>query len=140
MGSKYDDIINLPHHQSDRHPRMSMKQRAAQFAPFAALAGYAESIDEAHRLTEDFAALDATVIEEADRALQELAAYIDRGESPTATCTYFEPDTRKAGGAYRTETIQIKKIDRYTSELILADGSKLPIQNIIEIALSQEKL
>ena len=140
MSSKYDDIINLPHHQSDKHPHMTMKQRAAQFAPFAALAGYAESIGEAHRQTDEFAALDATVIEEADRTLQELAAYIDRGESPTATCTYFEPDTRKAGGAYRTEAIQIKKIDRYTSELILADGSKLPIQNIIEIAPSQETL
>ena len=91
MSSKYDDIINLPHHQSDKHPHMTMKQCAAQFAPFAALAGYAESIGEAHRQTDEFAALDATVIEEADRTLQELAAYIDRGESPTATCTYFEP-------------------------------------------------
>ena len=62
MSSKYDDIINLPHHQSDKHPHMTMKQRAAQFAPFAALAGYAESIGEAHRQTDEFAALDATVI------------------------------------------------------------------------------
>lgn len=42
----YDDIINLPHHVSKKHPRLSMKQRAAQFAPFAALAGYEEAVNE----------------------------------------------------------------------------------------------
>ena len=45
MGN-YDDIINLPHHVSKRHPQMSMWNRAAQFAPFAALTGYEESIHE----------------------------------------------------------------------------------------------
>jgi hypothetical protein len=45
MGA-YDDIINLPHHVSKRHPQMSMWNRAAQFAPFAALTGYEESIKE----------------------------------------------------------------------------------------------
>ena len=42
--SNYVDIINLPHHVSKRHPQMSMWNRAAQFAPFAALTGYEESI------------------------------------------------------------------------------------------------
>jgi len=41
---RYDDIINLPHHVSHRHPRMSRHQRAAQFMPFAALTGYARVI------------------------------------------------------------------------------------------------
>ena len=44
--SNYDDIINLPHHVSKRHPQMSMWNRAAQFAPFAALTGYDEAIKE----------------------------------------------------------------------------------------------
>mgnify|MGYP007069972996 CR=1 FL=1 len=44
--SKYDDIINLPHHVSKKHPQMSLEARSAQFAPFAALTGYEELINE----------------------------------------------------------------------------------------------
>lgn len=43
--NKYADIINLPHHVSKKHPQMSNSARAAQFAPFAALKGYSESIE-----------------------------------------------------------------------------------------------
>lgn len=50
---KYDDIINLPHHVSKRHPQMPLLNRAAQFAPFAALTGYQESIEETARLVEE---------------------------------------------------------------------------------------
>jgi hypothetical protein len=42
--SNYEDIIHLPHHVSKRHPQMSMWNRAAQFAPFAAMSGYDEAI------------------------------------------------------------------------------------------------
>lgn len=52
MGN-YDDIINLPHHVSKNHPRMSLYQRAAQFAPFAALSGYEDAIREAQRKMEE---------------------------------------------------------------------------------------
>lgn len=48
----YSDIINMPHHVSKRHPQMSMMQRAAQFAPFAALTGYSEAIKEAEKENE----------------------------------------------------------------------------------------
>lgn len=46
MTDNYDDIINLPHHVSTKHPQMSMMNRAAQFAPFAALTGYSAAIEE----------------------------------------------------------------------------------------------
>ena len=49
MTDQYEDIINLPHHVSDRHPRMSMEDRAAQFAPFAALTGHADAIRQTAR-------------------------------------------------------------------------------------------
>ena len=49
---EYDDIINLPHHQSAERPHMSLHDRSAQFAPFAALSGYEEAIDETVALTE----------------------------------------------------------------------------------------
>ena len=52
MKHPYDDIIDLPHHVSERHPQMSMYNRAAQFAPFAALTGHNAAITEAARLTE----------------------------------------------------------------------------------------
>ena len=44
--SYYDDIFNLPHHVSTKHPRMSMYNRAAQFSSFAALTGYEKAIEE----------------------------------------------------------------------------------------------
>ena len=50
---EYEDIINMPHHTSKRHPRMSMEARAAQFAPFAALTGYEHAIKEAQREKEE---------------------------------------------------------------------------------------
>ena len=51
---KYDDIINLPHHVSKKHSQMPIADRAAQFAPFAALTGYGEQIKETARTTEEF--------------------------------------------------------------------------------------
>ena len=51
--NKYEDIINMPHHISKKHPRLSMEQRAAQFAPFAALTGYEEQVMETARVTEN---------------------------------------------------------------------------------------
>ena len=50
---KYNDIINLPHQESKKHPRMSLNSRAAQFAPFAALTGYGDAIEETVRITEE---------------------------------------------------------------------------------------
>lgn len=49
---KYGDILNLPHHVSETHPPMPIADRAAQFAPFAALTGYKEAIEETERLVE----------------------------------------------------------------------------------------
>lgn len=52
MTDKYDDILHLPHHVSQKHPQMSMQERAAQFSPFAALTGYGDAIQETARLTD----------------------------------------------------------------------------------------
>ena len=53
MTDSYDDIINLPHHVSDRYPHMPMYDRAAKFAPFAELTGHEEAINETSRYTEE---------------------------------------------------------------------------------------
>lgn len=50
---QYDDIINLPHHVSKKHPQMSLYARSAQFAPFAALTGYEDVIKETEKKVED---------------------------------------------------------------------------------------
>ena len=61
MNKNYDDIINLPHFESKKHPRMSLEARSAQFAPFAALTGYDEFIRETSRLTNERIEIDESL-------------------------------------------------------------------------------
>ena len=72
MKGKYDDIINLPHPESKKHPRMSLQDRAAQFSPFAALTGHSAAIDETARLTERKLELNEEKKAELDRMWQYL--------------------------------------------------------------------
>ena len=132
MTNYYDDIIDLPHHVSTKHPPMSMLQRAAQFAPFAALTGHGAAIQEAGRLTDT-----QKVLEEYDnRHLNEKMASIldDLPQHPSVTITYFLPDARKEGGAYVTTSGVLKKYDEYLKVLTLEDGTQIDISYIIDIA------
>ena len=95
---KYDDIINLSHHVSSRHPQMPMMNRAAQFSPFAALTGYDDAVRETARLTDEKIELDEYEKEELDRKIQWLGSHLD--EHIPVSITYFQPDDRKAGGTY----------------------------------------
>ena len=128
---KYDNIINLPHHESKKHPRLSMEQRAAQFAPFAALTGYGDAISETSRLTEDRIELDNEEKRKIDIKLQELKNNISK--KPKITITFFLPDIKKSGGEYKTVNGNLKNIDEYNQVLILEDKTKIPIEEIIEI-------
>lgn len=128
---KYDNIINLPHHESKKHPRLSMEQRAAQFAPFAALTGYGDAISETSRLTEDRIELDNEEKRKIDIKLQELKNNISK--KPKITITFFLPDIKKSGGEYKTVNGNLKNIDEYNQVLILEDKTKIPIKEIIEI-------
>ena len=127
----YDDIINLPHHQSKNHPRMSLHDRAAQFAPFAALTGYDDAVKEARRLTDSKPELEENQLEELDQKLADLMTRIE--EHPEVTITYFEPDDKKEGGAYVTCMGNIKKIDGYNRRLIFEDSREIDVCNILEI-------
>ena len=129
--SDYDDIINLPHHQSKNHPHMSLYDRAAQFAPFAALTGYDDAVKEARRLTDSKPELEENQLEELDQKLADLMTRIE--EHPEVTITYFEPDDRKEGGAYVTCVGKIKKIDSYMRQLIFEDGKEINFDNVIDI-------
>jgi len=122
---KYDDIIGLPHPVSSKRASMPLYDRAAQFAPFAALTGYDDAIEESGRLT-DFAA-DLT-----DGSRQLLNAQLavlseHMAQSPKVQITYFVPDPRKAGGSYVTLSGNVKRIDPIEQLLILTDGTKIPL-------------
>lgn len=127
----YEDIIGLPHHVSPKRSPMSMQDRAAQFSPFAALTGFEAAIAETGRITDKKMELDDELRELLDRKqhhLQELIAC-----RPEITVTYFVPDAKKGGGAYIRVSGRLKQVDEYARELILADGMKIPLDDIADI-------
>jgi len=128
---RYDDIIDLPHHVSRKHPQMPLLDRAAQFAPFAALTGHEAAIKETARLTEEEIELDENSKELLDLRLQELQEHLS--EQPEVTVTYFCPDAKKPGGSYETVTGKVKKVDVYAGELAFTDGRRIAIGTIIEL-------
>lgn len=129
---KYDDIIALPHHVSYRHPRMARIDRAAQFAPFAALTGYGAAVAETARLTETQTELDETARALLNEKLRMLADFLD--EEPLVSITYFLPDERKAGGAYITVSGIVKTLDEYARTVVMTDQSVIPMERIREIS------
>ena len=129
MTGSYTDILNLPHPTSKKHPRMTRTARAAQFAPFAALTGYNETVKETARLTDEQLELDDTEKAQLNEKLQLLRQHLPR-QLPI-TITFFIPDTKKAGGSYQTITGPVKKIQEYERRLIMTDGTIIPIDAII---------
>lgn len=130
MGN-YDDIINLPHHVSKNHPQMSMRDRAAQFAPFAALSGHGEAIAETARLTDRKIELDEYEKQKLDEKLFVLQEHI--GETPEITVIYFHPDENKDGGRYETIKKTLKRINETEHVLLMEDGMEIKIDNIFDI-------
>lgn len=127
----YSDLYDLPHPTSAKHPRMPIGDRAAQFAPFAALTGYEDAIDETARLTDREALLTEDRREELDRRQQMLLQVIDR--RPEITVTYFLDDARKAGGAYRTVTGHLLRLDTVEGRIYLTEGKSIPFARIFSI-------
>ena len=128
---RYDDIIDLPHHVSTTHHRMSMLERAAQFQPFRALTGYEDAVRETARLTDDRVELTEDEKALLDGKLQRLADNL--ASHPLVTVTYFQPDKKKSGGEYVTTTGQLKKIDDFEGVLILLGGERVVIEDILDI-------
>ena len=127
----YEDIIHLPHPVSVRHGAMSNADRAAQFAPFAALTGYEEEIAETARLTTSRIELTESEQQMLNEVYWDLQTHIL--EHPRATVTYFAPDAKKAGGAYITVTAPVKRIDEYTQSITFTTGETIPISHILAI-------
>lgn len=138
MSGKYDDIINLERPVSKRHPPMPLANRAAQFAPFAALTGYEAVIDEAARLTDRQIELDEDAKAEINRQLLALAARTDAGVPVQVELTWFEPDSRKSGGVYRTELVLVRRVDQSYHLLELSDRSLIEINRVLNVRMTEE--
>lgn len=131
VGGKYDDIIGLPHHVSDRHPRLGRDSYAAQFSPFAALAGYDGVVAEAARTTDRRIELDEDARARIDMRLQILSAHLD--QEPTVSVTYFVRDQKKSGGKYVTVKGKLRKIDEYERTIVLTDKTVIPVSDVYGI-------
>lgn len=135
MKESYDDIIGLSHHTSAKHPRMSILDRAAQFAPFSALSGYGAALAETARLTEQRINLTEEELLELDHKQQILMANIDK--QPEITVTWFCPDERKDGGEYITTTGSLRRIDEVRRVVVLVDGTEISMDDIYSLMFSK---
>ena len=124
----YEDIVNLPPHISKKHPQPTMMDRAARFAPFAAITGYEEMVLEEARITEERIDLDEGTLSILNEKLNMIQEFID--EEPEVTITYFEPDKKKSGGAYIDITGTVKRIDEYECLVIMTDGRMIRVEDI----------
>lgn len=134
MKNPYEDIINLPHHVSQRRPQMPLEDRAAQFNPFAALTGHAAAIHETARLTDERIELDEDAKHILDEKLRIIQEHMD--ECPEVSITYFRPDTKKAGGSYTTATGCFTKINEFERAVFLKPDILIPIDDIYQIECS----
>lgn len=130
---RYDDILHLPHPVSKRHPQMPLSDRAAQFAPFAALTGHEEAVRETARLTDSRVELEEEQRERLDQRLSLLfRAMRERpGREPEITVVYFRQDEKKDGGAYVPVCGRVKKVDGYRRTILLKDGTAVSMDDIV---------
>lgn len=133
---RYDDIIDLPHHVSDHQAHMSVIDRAAQFAPFAALTGHDAAIHEAARLTDCRMELTEDRKAVLDRTLRYLLEHHE--ERPQITITHFVPDNKKSGGAYISTTGRISTLKQSQHLIVMEDQTAIPIDSVYDVQLLSE--
>ena len=129
MTDKYLDLLYQPHPVSKSHRQMSQANRAAQFAPFAALTGYDEAIKETSRWTDSQILLS----EDQSSVINQNLLLLSQNPHLSAEFVYFTHDSKKPGGHYTTIQTKIKKIDEQFQRLIFIDNTIIPIQSIISI-------
>ena len=134
---KYDDIIEMQHFVSNKYPQMSMRDRAAQFSPFAALTGYDDAIKETERLTDKKIDLDEDVLQKLDEILFVIRKKLDSGQKCRTVISYFEKDLKKDGGRYLNISGEVKRIDGYRNVIMLMDGNMIPIEDIMNIEIEE---
>ena len=133
--SDYKDIIDLPHHVSRKRKHMPLQDRASQFAPFAALVGYDDAVQETARLTGERIEPDEGEKQILNEKLQIIEANL--GKEFPVTITHFVPDERKSGGAYVTVQGRVKKLDDHSGSILLTDGRVIPIRETIGLHIEK---
>lgn len=132
---RYADILSLPHHVSPTRRRMSMAERAAQFSPFAALAGYGEAIQETGRVVERQAELSEDEKAVLDRTQQDILGMLEQGGHPAVKIIYFQPDRKKNGGRYVTVYGVVKRVDEVQRHIVLSDDRAVPFDALWEVEI-----
>ncbi len=125
------ELLEMERPVSARHAPMRRCDRAAQFAPFAALSGFDETVQEAGRLTQAQIELAENEREALNDALVRLAARLP--EQPEVRLTYFQPDAKKSGGTYRTILTRVRRLDANAQVLVLTDGTRIPFDALLSI-------
>ncbi len=128
---QYADIINLPRHISDHRNHMPIKDRAAQFSPFAAVVGYDAAIKEAARQTDqkiELTEAEITLLDDRLRLIEDQLSH-----KHVIEIVFFQPDDLKSGGAYRSKVGSVKSIDGYERQVTMMDGVIIPVEEILEI-------
>lgn len=118
---EYKDMLTLPHHVSETHPQMPVRDRAAQFMPFAALSGYEQAIWESGRTTDEYEELSEDDKSRLDMIWSELMHAYKEGDVKKVTVRYFEPDIKKEGGHFRTLEGELLKIDQTNRTMTVND-------------------
>lgn len=132
--NKYKDIINLPHHVSKTRKLMSLYNRAAQFAPFAALTGYDDAIKETARLTEERIELSDELKNMLNQKIKLIIENIKL--QPEVAITYYVPDNKKSGGVYKTISGNVKRIDEVEKCIIFTNKLKIKVSDMLNIVLN----
>ena len=127
----YDDILHLPRPGSSRHARMSMLDRGAQFAPFAALVGYESVLQESARLTDAERFLEEDSKEQLNRRLRYIVDHMDAVGEVSFLC--YIPDRQKSGGSYQSFVGAVKKIDLYRRTIWLEDGREVDMDSVCAV-------
>ena len=125
------ELLEMERPVSARHAPMRRCDREAQFAPFAALSGFDETVQEAGRLTQAQIELAENEREALNDALVRLAARLP--EQPEVRLTYFQPDAKKSGGTYRTILTRVRRLDANAQVLVLTDGTRIPFDALLSI-------
>ncbi len=133
MVSQYDDIIKLPHYELKFHKRMSRESRAAQFAPFAALTGYQDAIQETGRVTDIKHELDEDTSNEINSKLLIINKNIRH--CPKVKVIYFVADKKKSGGKYIVYENRVKRVDYVNRKLYFIDSNSINFDDIMGIEL-----
>ncbi len=128
---KYKDILEMPHHVSTERKQMSLYDRAAQFAPFAALTGFDDDVEETERITDKMTELSEDKLVHMNERLNILMERIK--EQPEVVLTVFEEDDKKAGGSYKRIKVRLKRYDETERTLYFTDGNTISLDMITDI-------